>query len=90
SVRFDDIDVNEHVNNSIYPLWASESVAPNFRKTHLPAQIEVAFKKEALYGEKVTVSTIMNDDVSGHVIRDKNSGDELALCRIKWQPITSL
>jgi hypothetical protein len=31
----------------------------------------------------------MQNDESVHVIKDKNSGQELADCRIKWRKITS-
>lgn len=83
-VRFDDIDINGHVNNCVYPLWASESTDSSFRLNHLPTEIELCYKKEALYGKTVTVSTQMAEDESRHLICDKKSGDELALCRIKW------
>ena len=83
-VRFDDIDVNGHVNNTIYPLWASESVDKDYRMTHLPSEIELCFKKEALYGETVDVFTEQTEDESLHSICDTKSGDELAQCRIKW------
>ena len=85
AVRFDDIDVNNHVNNSVYPVWASESVAQEFRVTHLPQEMEMCFKKEALYGERVEVLTEMNGTESIHVIKDKSSGDELAECRFVWR-----
>lgn len=29
-VRYDDIDVNHHVNNAVYPLWATEAVPGRF------------------------------------------------------------
>lgn len=89
AVRFDDVDVNNHVNNAVYPMWASESVDSAFRLTHLPAEIELCFKKEALYGEKVVVDTKQNESESLHVIRDKKNGDELAQCRFIWRKITS-
>lgn len=86
-VRFDDIDVNKHVNNAVYPLWASEGVDSAFRFEHTPAEIELSYKKEALYGEQVEVLTVQNGNESFHSIQDKNSGAELALCRILWQKI---
>lgn len=89
AVRFDDIDVNNHVNNAVYPLWASESLNSDFRLTHLPQELEICFKKEALYGEKVAVRTKMSESESLHVICDKNSGAELAECRFKWRELTS-
>lgn len=88
SVRFDDIDVNKHVNNAIYPLWASESTESSFRLNHIPAEIEISFKKEALYGETVMVYTKQDESESLHTIRNKNSDTVLANCRIKWREIT--
>ena len=89
AVRFDDIDVNNHVNNAVYPVWASESVDSGYRMTHLPTEIEINFKKEALFGEKVKVETTQGESESIHVIRDEKSGDELAKCLFKWREITS-
>ena len=88
-VRFDDIDVNNHVNNAVYFLWASESVDNTYRLEHTIKEIELCFKKEALYGESVEVHSVLNNDESAHVIKDKNTQNELAACRIKWEKITS-
>lgn len=88
-VRFDDIDVNEHVNNAVYPLWASESVDSAYRMTHTVESIEICFKKEAFYGESIEVYCNLQGDESVHLIKDKNSQQELADCRIKWKKITS-
>lgn len=86
-VRFDDLDVNQHVNNAVYPLWASESLDDEYRLSHFVKEIEVCYKNEALYGETVVVQSSLQDDVSLHSICDKKSGDELAQCRIRWQKI---
>lgn len=88
-VRFDDIDVNQHVNNAVYPVWASESVESAYRIKHYPVEIELCFKKEALYGEKVRVVTMQKSDESFHTIYEADEGDELAQCRIVWKEITS-
>lgn len=88
-VRFDDIDVNNHANNAIYPLWASESVDGDFRLNHVPQELEICFRKEALYGERVEVRTKQNESESLHTICDKKSGAVLADCRIVWREITS-
>ena len=84
TVRFDDVDINHHVNNAVYSLWASESVAKDFRLGHIPHKIELNFKKEALYGEIVVVETTQKEKVSTHVMRDKTSNAVLAECRIEW------
>lgn len=86
-VRFDDIDVNQHVNNAVYPLWASESLDNNFRLHHTPIELEIGYKKEALYGETIVVYSQQKGDESLHSICNKANGDELAWCRIKWRQI---
>lgn len=87
-VRFDDIDINNHVNNSIYPLWASECVDTDYRMRHCPAEIEINFKKSAVYGENVLILTSLDKDESFHSIRKTDRTTELSRCRIKWKELT--
>ena len=44
--RYDDVDVNQHVNNAVYASWATESVGFDFRDTHALRRIMINFKKE--------------------------------------------
>ncbi len=44
--RFDDIDVNQHINNAVYAVWATESVGFEFRNTHTLTGIEIYFEHE--------------------------------------------
>ncbi len=83
-IRFDDIDVNGHVNNAIYPLWATESLDCAFRKSHTPIEIEIAFKKEALFGENIEVASVLDDVTSRHYISSAVDGRELARIKIIW------
>lgn len=86
-IRFDDIDINNHVNNAVYPLWATESVGADFRDNHQPKEIEVAFKKEALFGESIEVETQLEVLTTIHNIKSLNDGRELAKLKILWQNI---
>lgn len=86
-VRYDDIDINKHVNNAVYALWASESIDAEYRFEHFPNEIEICFKKETYYGATVAVRTQLLQNESQHSIIDENSGAELAQCLIKWQKI---
>ena len=88
-VRFDDIDVNKHVNNAVYAVWAAEGLSYDFRNQYIPCEIQICFKKEALPGTKVVVSTAMHENESLHNISDKDTGVELARCRIQWRLFTS-
>ncbi len=87
SVRFDDIDINRHVNNAVYPLWATECVDHEFRDSHFPAEIEIAFKKECRLGEDVGIASQIDDLISNHSVKALSDGRELARLRIKWQKI---
>ncbi|MBP5615433.1 MAG: hypothetical protein J6X42_02655 [Alphaproteobacteria bacterium] len=81
--RFDDIDLNRHVNNAIYPLWATETLSNDFLHHHIPAEIEISYKKECLYGEHVTVKTNLDSLTSLHTVAQQDK--ELAHLRITWQ-----
>ncbi len=86
-VRFDDIDLNKHINNAVYILWACEAVEPEFRLAHDPAKIEINFRKEGYMGEKIMVTTKMDGLRSYHSIRTYDSENERELARaiIEWK-----
>ena len=86
-VRFDDIDLNNHVNNANYPLWATESVPASFRLENRVQEIEIVFKKECLYEETVTVKTNLIDNTSTHSIMSNNDGRVLSSSKIIWKRI---
>lgn len=85
SVRFDDIDINRHVNNAVYPLWATEAVDHDFRDNHVPCELEIAFKKEGHLGEDVDITTELEGQTSLHSVTALSDGRELARLRIKWK-----
>ncbi len=86
SIRFDDIDLNNHVNNAVYPLWATESVGREFHLEHSLEEVEIEFKKEALYGETVEVSTMFDEGTtSAHSIKSKEDGRELSRIKLRWK-----
>ena len=44
--RFDDIDENQHINNGVYAVWATESVGYEYRNRHKLRGIELNYKHE--------------------------------------------
>lgn len=46
SCRYDDIDVNQHINNAVYAVWATESVGFEYRNTHKLRGLEIYFEHE--------------------------------------------
>lgn len=85
-VRFDDIDINKHINNAVYILWACEAVDSQFRLSHSPAKISINFKKEGFIGEKIMVVTEQKSANSLHSIRTYGEDErELARVQIEWK-----
>lgn len=85
SVLHDHIDFNKHVNNANYPVWAMDSLPESFLQTHRLSQLEVAFKKPALLGDVITVSTRIDGAETSH---DLTKGDVLsASVRCTWKEI---
>lgn len=83
AVRFDDIDVNNHVNNAVYPLWISEAVDGDFRDGHTVAELELIFKKPAVAGETVKISSAFEGNNSLHLVTT-DDGRELVHAAFKW------
>lgn len=44
--RYDDVDVNQHINNAVYAAWATESVGFEYRNTHKLSGMEIYFEHE--------------------------------------------
>ena len=84
-VRYDDIDINQHVNNAIYPVWASESVPNEFREANEIEDIEISFKKPAFYGEEIIVQTQIDQNITTHQIISADKTKEFSFVRIKWR-----
>lgn len=85
-VRRSDLDVNNHVNNSYYPVWMLETGEDLNEGLH-PVDISVNFRSEAKYGDTV-VSQITKDPDNRRLIHRlvlKDSGRELTRGISEWR-----
>ena len=84
-VRYNDLDMNNHVNNIKYIEWLMESVDPSYRRANRPVNLSVNFLAEALYGQDVSVH-IAGEDKFSHGVRDSDCND---ICRAEssWSPV---
>ena len=80
TVRYGDLDLNNHVNNIAYIRWALEGIDPEFRKLHYASSIDINFIAEAVYGEKVSLST---NAVSGKAFLHYLFKGETEICRLR-------
>jgi len=83
-VRFDDLDVNKHVNNANYIVWAFEPLDFEFRRSHKLKTIDMNFKKEIKYGSKVLSQVSINGTNTIHAVKNAETGEELCIMSAEW------
>ena len=86
-----DLDLNRHVNNTVYAGWALETVPENVDSSCWLADIEISFRAEALYGDTIVARSEKNGDGESyiHSINNCRDGRELARLRTRWTPYPS-
>ena len=83
-VRYNDLDVNGHANNGNYIVWAFEPLSFEFKNSHRIKTLDMIYKKEAKFGEKL-LSQIEFKDENTTVHRLQNlEGEDLFLLECKW------
>ena len=79
--RFDDIDVNQHINNAVYAVWATESVGYVYRNEHKLCGIELNYKKEINpETPEVFVDVKIDGNTSYHKIRTDSADHAIVIC----------
>lgn len=86
-VRFSDLDINRHVNNTVYVDWALETRPSELIGKFRPAAVEVSYRGEANYGDRVLSRAKQLDTTTSlHQLLRESDGRELTRLRITWQP----
>lgn len=83
-VRYNDIDVNMHANNGNYIIWALEPLSHDFRINHKLKNIDMIFKKEAKLGDKITSQIQLINNISIHLLKNSETGDDLCTLKCEW------
>lgn len=90
AVRRGDLDINQHVNNTVYAGWLLESVPEATYANHRLAALELGFRAEAFAGEEVTSCCEPASSSAGdcfvHQLRAVTDGRELVRGRSYWLP----
>ena len=88
-IRFDDIDINQHVNNAIYPAWALEVLNFDFRKNHAIKTLDIYFKKDIATDGKILSEVYLDEEIKTtyHSIKNAQNGEELCTLMIEWEEI---
>ncbi len=87
--RKHDIDINKHVTNRVIAEWALETLPFKITETHELAELEITFKGQAFYGDKIqSLCQILSPEehfTALHHIINKNSEQSIALARTQWR-----
>ena len=84
-IRFDDLDVNKHVNNANYVVWAFEPLDFEFRQKHKLKTLDMVFKKEITFGSKVLSCIKIDDNITIHLLRNYETGEDLCHVCAEWE-----
>lgn len=83
-IRYDDVDVNKHVNNANYIVWAFDPLDFEFRQSNKLKTLDVVFKKEIKYGNKVISCVEICGDTTLHVLKNALTDEDLCLISAQW------
>lgn len=83
-VRFDDIDVNKHVNNANYIIWAFEALNLDFRTSRKLKTLDMIFKKEITFGNKILSQVEIIENTTNHILKNLETGEDLCIISAKW------
>jgi len=85
-----DLDLNDHVNHVVYVQWGLEAVDPALVPGLRPVELEVSYRAEALWGDRVLSCVESAAALEGaaatfaHRIANAATGSELARLRTSW------
>ncbi len=77
------LDINNHVNNTWYPVWAIQSMDNCPQGNNRPSIINIQYKGETLFGDTVIIDKSIEDATSYHTIKD-NDDKIKTIIKIKW------
>ena len=84
-VRYNDIDGNRHANNGNYIIWGLEPLSYGFRKQHKLKALDIVFKKEIRYGEKlISMVQFVERNKTTHVLKNAQTNEEVCQLCCEW------
>ena len=84
-VRFYDLDMNGHVNNSKYLDWVFEVMGADFLTHHVPKKVHLKYVKEVLAGGVITSQYEQEGLKTQHQI--SSDGHINAQAEIEWEEV---
>lgn len=86
-----DLDVNGHVNNAVYAIWALESAPDSCWQNHRPMEMEIQFLSMAFAGDTVRAETSLQQSAGKYILHHRlvktSDQSELIRARSVWQSL---
>ncbi|MGN0017476.1 MAG: acyl-[acyl-carrier-protein] thioesterase [Candidatus Gastranaerophilaceae bacterium] len=83
-IRYDDIDVNMHVNNMNYIAWAFEVLPKEFKDKYKLKTLDMVYKKEIQYGNQVLSEAQVDDNLVRVVVKNNSTGEDLCIVNAEF------
>lgn len=84
-VRYFDIDMNGHVNNSIYLDWMYDVLGYDFLSQHRPAKLQLKYSREVSPGGDISSNLVRDGLTTYHDITSEGQVNAQAI--IEWLPL---
>lgn len=84
TVRYNDLDVNKHANNGNYIVWAFEPLSFDFKTNHKIKTLDMIYKKELKFGEKVISQIEFKDELTTIHRLQNEQQEDLCLLQCRW------
>ncbi len=90
-VRMHDLDFNRHVNNTVYVIWALESVPNEIASKCLPCEISIQYQGDVVFGDHVTAFTqpFPEESDTSYLHTIFHDGQDAPITRVmtRWQAV---
>lgn len=83
---FNELDINNHVNNAVYLTWAEETLPLEILLSSRIAEIEIQYKKQVKYNERVFVSVDYDEKTNTFTEELKTENNE-TVCLIRQKRV---
>ncbi|MGD8523849.1 MAG: thioesterase [Desulfobacterales bacterium] len=88
-VRFRDLDINQHVNNTSYVEWILESMPAAVKKDAILTELEINFLAESFLHDRIIANCLSlstNNREFRHGLYREEDGQELVRATTVWKP----
>lgn len=82
TATFHDLDINKHVNNAVYLVWADDVLPLDTLLSTRIAELEIQYKQQVKFDEKVTV-TVQFDAETNTFTEELKKEDGTQVCLIR-------